>query len=204
MHIFFLSVQKLGDNIAKAARIKIYKFFSRKTFSFYKKPEPKPLFQDLSAYWLVQSPFICSKKSRTQIAVNLPVTTEVHGSSRSARRTVVSCRPSASRTQALSASRHAGAGQRCYGTLRQNIGSASTVETLAAGRHHRRQVGRVQSIAHAQFNSLFVAQRSTRTEIIQFQWPCCLLFVYKETVDCCFLGAESTAPFYVALAKGIA
>jgi hypothetical protein len=76
---------------------------------------------------------------------------------------------------------HAGAGDRTKDanrTLRQNIGSASTVETLAAGRHHRRQVGHVQSIAHAQFNSLLVAQKSTIHEIIQFQMA--MLFVYKK------------------------
>ena len=112
--------------------------------------------------------------------VDLPGITEVHGSSLSARRTAVSCRPSASRTQAFNASHHAGAGLRCCRTFRQNMDSASTVETLAAGRHQCRQYDHVQSIAHAQFNSLFVAQRSTRTEIIQFQWPCCLFT--KKTV----------------------
>jgi len=77
--------------------------------------------------------------------VDLPVTTEVHGSSLSARRTAEG-RPSATRTetQALNASRYPGADERCYRSLRQIIGSASTVEILAAGRHHRRQVGHFQ------------------------------------------------------------
>ena len=133
--------------------------------------------------------------------VDLPGITdcEVHGSSLSARRTAVSCRPSASRTQAFNASHHAGAGERCCRTFRQNIGSASTVETLAAGRHHRRQCDHVQSIAHAQFNSLFVAQRRHALKSSNSNGHVVCL-----QKDCCFLGAESTAPFYVALAKGIA